>query len=558
LHTLRRHSLFLLSATALIGLVGFFWRWGQHYIDPDATAYLTLARRWVDGDVAKAINGYWSPLGVWLTAGLMKTGLPVMKAAVVQNTVAAVCFLAGALTLFRRFRLSNFLQWSLAAALVVFLAYATYYQLFDDLWMCAALTGSLLILLGEDFLQKPLAWVLLGVCTAFAYYAKAYALPFSFLNIAVCGWILSRAQGAHRIQLLKMLGAVAAVVVALCLPWWMALHQKYGFWTTGTAGTLNLSWYLVGHQTHRADIGLLLPPPYPDAPYHWEDPWAASSRDLPHAWDSLRLMLTQLVRIGFTGLKFVGSLAELSGFALPLWVLGGSLAFSKRLRDFITAESTKDNTENREVRRVSAPSVVNMQICLSILAAQCLTFPALYFFINFESRYLWYPVPILMVIGAIVLNRAFPWLESWFKVLGVVLFSLSFLVWPIWKTREIAETGRYEWQAAQGLRKLAIRGPFVSNLGPDDTDAQSRAGRLAYLSGNAWYCAARADWTSAERLSEMRRYGIRHLYWLDNESKMFEVRPVDESNSPLPELTLGRIPCLRVFLLSPLPQTPHP
>ncbi len=547
---LRRHNLFLLSALLLVALVGLFWRWGQHCIDPDATAYLTLARRWAEGDVAKAVNGYWSPLGVWLTAGLMKAGLPVMKAAVVQNAAAAVFFLAGALALFRRFALPLFFQRSLAAVLVVFLTYAVYYQLFDDLWMCAALTGSLLILLREDFLRRPALWMLLGLCTAVAYYAKAYALPFSFLNIAVCGLMAGRAQAAARMQLLKMLGIVAVVVVSIAMPWWMALHHKYGIWTTGTAGTLNLSWYLTGHQTHRADIGLLLPPPYPDAPYHWEDPWAASSTVLPHFWSSPRFFFLQLVRIGFTGLKFVGSLAELSGAALPLWVLGGCLVFSGRLREFFT-------TENAEVHRVSASSVdrsaasvINKQAPFRILAAQCFTFPALYFLINFESRYLWYLVPVLMVLGALALKKVWPFLKPrWLKALLAAVFAGSFMVKPVQELRMLSVLCHAEVRTANGLRLAGIREPFASLQSPNDV----YMARIAYLSGNAWYCASREFFSWEEVRAEMRRYGIRHLYLRSSGAEPEVAQPLNEAGAPLAEISRGRIPGLRVFLLSPLP-----
>lgn len=540
--------------------MAFFWRWGQHYIDADATAYITLARRWAEGDITRAVNGYWSPLGVWMTAGLMKAGLPVMKAAVVQNTAAAVCFLASTLVLFRRFALREMLVWALAIALSIFLTYAVYFQLFDDLWMCAALTASLLILLHDGFLQKPRLWLLLGLCTAIAYYAKAYALPFSFLNIAVCGWMAVRADLGRRQQWIKMLGTVAAIVVVLALPWWIALREKYGFWTTGTAGTLNLSWYLIGHQTYRADIGLLLPPPYSDAPYHWEDPWAASSHDLPHFWDSPRLFLTQLVRVGFTGLKAVGSLAELSGFALPLWVFSGCLVFSRRLRYFLTTDGTRDGTEDADGRQIAVPSVnsplssvVNKQTRL--LAAQCLTFPALYLLINFESRYLWYLVPPLMVLGALAIRKVWLLLQPrWLKAALVAIFAGSFIIKPVQDLRMLSVLCPAEVRTATAIRRTGIQGPFASLQSPNDI----YMARIAYLSGNAWYCASREAFSWEETRAEMRRYGIRHLYLRSASADWDVAQPRDEAGQPLPELTRSHIPGLRVFLLSPLSAKTYP
>jgi hypothetical protein len=66
----------------------------QYYIDPDATAYLTIAQRYAHGDLQRAINGYWSPWSIWLTAALIKTGIAAFKAAIMVNAIAAVGFLA--------------------------------------------------------------------------------------------------------------------------------------------------------------------------------------------------------------------------------------------------------------------------------------------------------------------------------------------------------------------------------------------------------------------------------------------------------------------------------
>ncbi len=525
----------------------------QHYIDPDATAYLTLARRWTEGDVAKAVNGYWSPLGVWLTAALVRAGLPAMTAAVAQNTVAAVCFLGMSLLLFRRFPVAPMLRWLLGAALAVFLSYAVYWQTFNDLWMCAALTASLLILLRSDFLQKPRWWVLLGVCTAAAYYAKAYALPFSFLNIAVCGWMAVRGGAGSRMQWAKMLGTVAAVVVALALPWWMALYHKYGIWTTGTAGTLNLSWYLVGHQTHGSGIGLLIPPPYPDAPYHWEDPWAASGRALPHFWDSPRLFALQVVRVGFTGIKFVKSMGEISGFALPLWILGGCLVSSKRARVFFTTKTLRSlRLTKGSAGSVSLSDLSVLVVKWRILAAQCLTFPALYFLINFESRYLWYLVPVTMILGAAGLQKALPVLGSkWLRVGAAAAFALSFVVYPVSWVYSNRGLGGADARAGQFLKNKGIRGPFATLHPPGLYD--KRLAVLAYAGGNTWYPPSRPNFSYAQILADMRRYGIRHLYWLGTEPELAAAAPRDEAGTLLPEITGGTVPTLRIFYLPPRP-----
>jgi hypothetical protein len=42
--------------------------WHLHRVGPDASAYLTIARKYNAGDFHNAVNGYWSPLLSWLIA----------------------------------------------------------------------------------------------------------------------------------------------------------------------------------------------------------------------------------------------------------------------------------------------------------------------------------------------------------------------------------------------------------------------------------------------------------------------------------------------------------
>ena len=89
-----RNIAFIVSAILLCVAVYGVYPFYQYYVDPDATAYLTIIKRYVAGDYEKAINGYWSPWSCWLVAGWVKlTGWGLMAASVAVNTAGAVCFL---------------------------------------------------------------------------------------------------------------------------------------------------------------------------------------------------------------------------------------------------------------------------------------------------------------------------------------------------------------------------------------------------------------------------------------------------------------------------------
>ena len=198
---LKEHSALLFAAVFFVAAMVVIYPFYQYYIDPDATAYLTVAKRYAAGDYVKAINGYWSPWSIWLTALLMKGGMASFKAAIIINAIGAIGFLVASHSLFRVFRLRKDIQWMLSGALALFLLYAVFWQSFADLWGCFFLLVVLRLMLLEGFVKRPLLWLLTGLCGALAYVAKAYCLPFFVLEIIVCVFFLAGArQKANRMQ----------------------------------------------------------------------------------------------------------------------------------------------------------------------------------------------------------------------------------------------------------------------------------------------------------------------------------------------------------------------
>jgi hypothetical protein len=72
--------------------------------------------------------------------------------------------------------------------------------------------------------------------------------------------------------------------------------------------------------------------------------------------------------------------------------------------------------------------------------------------------------------------------------------------------------------------------------------------RLAYFSGNPYYNMP-LPVSQGELLKEMRRYGIKYYFHFKNaEDESFHF--TDESGSPFPEVTSGRLKGLNIFLVS--------
>lgn len=516
---LRKHGYFIFCSMMLVALVAIAFPYFQYYIDPDATAYLTLAKRYAAGDWQKAINGYWSPWSVWLTAGFIRLGYAPFASAILVNTLGALGFLSASYLLFLRFDLAAVLRKVFLSVLPVFLLYAIFWQSFDDLWECFFLLVVLLLFLHPRFLDKAVFWVVAGLAATLAYYAKAYALPFFLLELLVFTFFVWRKREAgYTTHPLKVALVIVSTLFVFTLPWLYLLHQKYGFWTTGTAGTLNTSWYLVGHPYWKSGIGPLLPPVYSDSPSYWEDPYWVNG-PMPQFWSSGRLFLLQCIKFPFNLLKFVKSINELTCFfSLTLLFAVYRIFLSKKLPE-------RDK----------------------LLVLSFLLFPTGYWLINFQARYLWYMLPLSMVlIGQITARVVIAGTaRKWLTLLWIVI-GLSYCVEPVSGLKSMFREGERAYTMAQQLKQLHLQGSFTSNIpyGP----ATQHLMRLAWFSGNAYYNLPVAA-SRGELLEEMRRYHVKYYFhYYDAGWSDFQLR--NEQGEPYPEMTGDSISGLKVFLVN--------
>jgi hypothetical protein len=378
-------------------------------------------------------------------------------------------------------------------------------------------------LLSENFSRRPALWLLAGFVGTLAYLAKAYAFPYFILLIVVCGFFVCDARlKVNRGRWLGMVGVCIATMLLFSAPWIYLLYQKYGIWTTGTAGTLNASWYLVGHPLWKENIQALLPPVYPDSPSYWEDPYVANGAT-PHFWHSPKLLLLQLVRLVFNLLKFVQSANELSCFFILAVVIAVVLLLSKKLRARV---------EDR----------------FFILGLAFLLFPLGYLLINFQGRYLWFMLPLSMILLGVALQRTslFHQLRMSVQRFLLVLLAGSYAVQPILGLKEMYRKGESEYALAQTLKQAGIRGSFITNV-PYGPETQNIV-RLSYFSGCSYY---NMPLPAAKKalLEDARRYGV-HYYFHFFDGEWSDFRLTNPSGQPFPELMPGKFKGLKVFLLN--------
>lgn len=512
-----KYIAFIMPAILLCLAVQAVYPSYQYYVDPDATAYFTIIKRYLHGDLDKAVNGYWSPLSCWLTVHWRDIShWSLMASAVGLNTLAAVGFLAISHSFFKYFKVKAGLIWLCQLTLVGFLTYAVYGQLFDDLWECFFLLSALRIMLREDFIRNRGLWVGIGVLGAMAYYAKAYSFPFFILSTIVC----TRYLIVDRKHWLNICAVSIGVMIACAFPWIYALHHKYGEWMIGTAGKLNLSWYTVGHPYWKEGITHLVPPVYADSPYYWEDPYLVNGA-APNMFSSFAVFKMQLMRIPYTLLKMMNSMGQLSVLFVPILLVIATVVFSKKARSYFREK-------------------------LHVAGISFLLFPLAFILINFEARYLWYMLPISMVVGALLLQKLFDHFESkYLELVAVGIFALGYLYWPVLEMKKMYKVGAEDYRIAELMKAKGMQGSFtvIAEAGDEVQGIE----RIAYFSGNPFYAIPDARITHAELLSEMKRYGVKYYIHFYDPAEGDTYRFTDLQGAAVPELFRDEAYGIRVF-----------
>ncbi len=522
---LYKYRPFIIALIIFSACLYFINPYFQYYIDPDATAYFTIAKRYASGDISAAINGYWGPLACWLSAALIKCNLQAMPAAVIVNAVAAAGVLYISQSFFLFFDLQRKLQWALNAALAAFMLYAIFWQLFDDLWQCFLLLAILRIMLKEQFASKPVLWALTGILASVAYYAKAYSFSFFILSILCCTYFIAKDSDGktNRNLFIRICLISIGAMIICCAPWLFALHQKYGIWTSSTAVSLNSSWCLVGHPYWAENIKYLLPPVYNNSVSYWEDPYWVNGL-APHFWNSIQLFFMQIVRSIYMLLRLMNSMNEISVFFIPCWIFALAVVVSKKIRNYFPVK-------------------------LFIPALSFLLFPIGLVFINSESRYIWYMLPLSMIFGALLLQQFLLFSDK--RLLNnivIFIFCFSYLLTPILNMKAMFKEGTEEYKIANSLRELNISGSFTSNA---EYGLQGqRVQRIAYFSNNPYYSIPTPDFLSSELLKEMRRYHVNYYFYfyqpIDYDGYVLK----DEHGMAFPELGAGKFSGLKIFKLN--------
>lgn len=216
----------------------------------DGISYLSIARQYARGDVADAVNAYWSPMVSWLSAPLIAVGVGLEDAIGVVSCFAAAVVLG----------VGGWLVWSETRRIVPALAYMVVVTpavmqaappRTPDLLVVAWVIGLLWALRSADramtgrMRARVVSAAVLGVVVALGYFTKLYALPVAVVSVVawlLVRWWSGRRQGVARERTARPWLTPVVVTVAFALvaaPWVGALSAKYDGLMIGSSFGVN-------------------------------------------------------------------------------------------------------------------------------------------------------------------------------------------------------------------------------------------------------------------------------------------------------------------------------
>ena len=264
----------------IVVLLGFVQTWShRQLVDHDGVAYIDVAEEYARGPWTSAINGFYSPLYSWLMAiGLYLLQVPRDWQATLLHLVNFSGYL-GAYATFEFF-LGEVIREQRATmqpeAQTTALSESAWHTLGLGLFLYSTMVmanlsghsgqgdpGStpdifvvLFVFLAAGLLKRMQSgqaqlgtYSLFGLALAFAYFAKTFMFPVSFIFMAVAGFISIR---KHK-RIVPFLAALALFAL-VAGPWVAAVSYKQGNFTFGEAGRLTYRW-LVGPRANPVEWG---------------------------------------------------------------------------------------------------------------------------------------------------------------------------------------------------------------------------------------------------------------------------------------------------------------
>lgn len=456
-----------------------------YIFDDDGIGYMMVARRLAEGDWHNAINGYWSPLHSWIALPLIKTGMTEITAFRISNWIIGLLILVWIHRLSNKTGLTDRIKAILLLVCIPIVIHYAIYEVAADVLFCWLALVYTDIITEEHFFGKARLNLLCGLVAALLYYSKAYAFPFFLLHFTLVQcWFYFNSGGPERMQwFLRNLALAFGSFLVLTAPWIWILYEKYDELTFGYSGRLNQDVHLYSRQV--TSNALVYPPPYPDSPGFWEDPWFIPVQRTPGEHFFRADILVKQVRLFLTNvIRAVEAFGYLSCLALATLFAMGIYLMQQRNR------------------------------VLFLFLLTCVILPAGYLLVFIEPRYIWPVSLILLISGSFLLQIILRRLQitgKWVNLCWILFFG-SFLISPVNQLKDAVNGNQELFQLAAFAEERNIRGRYLCS---DNAD-YSMVPKLAFLTHSSTWTCLQPDKGYDEHLAAMRENHIGYYFFRYN------------------------------------------
>lgn len=471
----------------------------KYQINPDAIAYVSIAKHYANGNWMEALNSCWPPLISWLLAPWHLFEQELLWVFKAYNIV----FGAGCLLLC--YRIMKLLKIEIALRVAgqlvlvfLFMMWAFHLTSPDLLSVLLMLVYAKKIISGK-FLKQP---VFIGILGALAYFAKSYCFFFFLLHL--CFHYLwygiskrQRWQSLYRPFLISILS-----LGFISFAWMYLLSTKYGTiqvssasaWTHGMVRYKNLDC-----------INQVVAPPHKNAVFAWEDPPLVCPHRDWSMFDSLSDFLFQ-VNVVLKNTAHFFRLQLLTGyFFFACFLLGVFAALFSKKANRIRVNSLADISKDPLTETITF----------------VLLYTSGYLLIFIEPRYVWIGYALLFIAGLAALQR---FIDEW----GVkkttitrlfVLASALFFLWIIISPNnmlvplkkffggDVTYRGYEFYQKAKQIDKQINDSIHIASWGDNKRIARVQSWSLAYYAKLRHYGVLPDDTARAHEL--IRQYDIK-------------------------------------------------
>jgi hypothetical protein len=226
---------------ALYLLAALFLAWLSRFqINPDGVAYIQHARHWAHGEVALAVNSWWSPLLSWLLVPFVWARIDSTLGAKLLNVIFGVGFAGGVQAIVRELTGGRHSRIAFVAALLLALVMLPE-LITPDLLLTCLLTWYFALAMRLFRSDSPALGAGAGFVAGLAGLAKAYAIPFVTLHITMT-MLLKFRRIQRGASVLEQYGMGLAVLTAMTVPWAAAISVHDGKATISSAGQYWTAW----------------------------------------------------------------------------------------------------------------------------------------------------------------------------------------------------------------------------------------------------------------------------------------------------------------------------